>query len=104
MTHVVYGFRRDDGKWLIGETSQHLQNRMYGYHHAFNHPERDVGKRPLPVEVRAEPSRWKVHILYQGPHIKQMERLWIEAKNAIEDGFNQLGGGGGPAGKDYQEV
>ncbi len=98
-THVVYGFRRDDGKWLIGETCQQFRQRMYGYHYAFNHPERDVGKRPLPLAVRLEPWRWRVYILYQGPHIKQMERLWIKAKNAIEEGFNQVGGGGGPVSK-----
>lgn len=96
---VVYGFRRDDGKWSIGETSQSFRKRMYGYHYAFDHPEKDIGKRPLVEAVRKEPDRWKVYILYQGPHIKQMEKLWIEAKNAIDDGFNQLEGGGGPLGK-----
>lgn len=101
-THIVYGFRRDDGKWLIGETTQSFRKRMYGYHHAFNHPEKDVGKMPLPTAVREDPSRWSVHILYEGPHIKQMERLWIEAKNSIENGFNQVKGGGGPTGKKYR--
>lgn len=96
-TFVVYGFRRDDGKWLIGETEQTFMQRMYGYHYDFNHPERDTGQRPLPIDVREDPTRWKVHILYQGPAVKRMEALWIEAKNSIEEGFNQVGGGGGPS-------
>lgn len=95
--NVVYGFRRDDGKWLIGETEQTFIERIYGYHYDINHPEKDTGQRPLPESIRDEPSRWRVYILYQGPAVKRMESLWIRAKNSIEDGFNQLGGGGGPS-------
>jgi hypothetical protein len=96
---VVYGFRDDEGKWLIGETGQTLAKRLYGYHSAFNNPSTDKGSLPLPVAVRRDPSRFKFYVLHQGENIKGMEKAWIKAKKEGLGVYNLNKGGGGPSAK-----
>ncbi len=95
--NITYGFRSDDGKWLIGETEQMLRDRLYSYHHAFDHPEKDKGKLPLPTAVRLNPERFTLYVLHVGENVKGMEAVWIKAKDSIANGFNQRRGGGGPS-------
>jgi hypothetical protein len=96
---VVYGFKNlETEEWLIGETGQKIGKRLPGYIHAFNHPKKDVGKLPLPVEVRKAPEKFMFYVLCHEDddgRLKKLEKAWIVAKNSFENGYNQNRGGGG---------
>ncbi len=97
---VVYGFKNiRTGQWLIGETEQAVAKRMSAYVFAFNHPEKDAGKRPLPRAVRENPEDFMFYVLsdepLSGARLKKMEKAWIKAKGSYGQGYNQNPGGGG---------
>lgn len=101
----VYGFRHEETReWLIGESEQTVPDRLKGYHFAFDHAEKDVGKRPLPQAVREEPEAFRFYILHHGANPKGMEKAFIKAKEAFTEGFNQNRGGGGSSGSKYRKL
>lgn len=88
---VTYVFENTlTGDRLVGQTAQSVAARIGPYNHAFNHPETDKGKMPLPNAVRENPGSFVFGVYPEATGTD--ESKFIAAKQST---YNQNKGGGG---------